>query len=497
MRLELPTKLPRALLSEKLAYLCKHRNEVEPALLNELREDLTLRAAPEATVTPTPDPGAERPRFSQEELDTCIKVLEALKSTRGRGAPPQALERVYRLAGALWRTGRTRRNEARARLREVRRAEDQALLAQTGIRRQRAGAPALVAKTEGSRALSRARRCYICKRPYFEVHLFYDSLCAECGALNQQKRHQRGALQGAVALVTGGRIKIGFEIVKMLLESGARVVITTRFPKDAAQRFETVEGAAGRLQIFGLDLRYLPRVEAFADHIAQRFDRLDILINNAAQTIYRPPSFYRALAQRAAALELGPGARAMLAPAPASPLFPVHSDDGHGQPLDLRSQNSWRLRLSEVQTPELVEVHLVNAMAPFILNSRLRPLMVQTQAPAKFIVNVSAMEGQFDRYYKSRFHPHTNMAKAALNMMTRTSAQDYARDRIYMTSVDTGWVTNENPYPIAEHMAHTGFSPPLDEVDGAARVLDPIFEGLSSGAPAYGVFFKDYRPTRW
>ena len=101
--------------------------------------------------------------------------------------------------------------------------------------------------------------------------------------------------------------------------------------------------------------------------------------------------------------------------------------------------------MHEVETPELLEVQLVNAIAPFILNARLKPLMLKTPERHKHVVNVSAMEGQFYRTTKTDRHPHTNMAKAALNMMTRTSALDFVKDGIHMNAVDTGWVTDEDP----------------------------------------------------
>ena len=143
-------------------------------------------------------------------------------------------------------------------------------------------------------------------------------------------------------------------------------------------------------------------------------------------------------------------------------------------------------------------MQLVNSVAPFVLNSRLKPLMMRSPFKRRFIVNVSAMEGQFRRH-KTVFHPHTNMAKAALNMMTRTSGEDYAKDGIYMNSVDTGWVTDENPTPKRDKIQEErGFFPPLDIIDGMARIYHPIAEGINLEAePPFGLFLKDYASCPW
>jgi NAD(P)-dependent dehydrogenase (short-subunit alcohol dehydrogenase family) len=109
------------------------------------------------------------------------------------------------------------------------------------------------------------------------------------------------------------------------------------------------------------------------------------------------------------------------------------------------------------------------------------------------------MEGKFYRH-KTPNHPHTNMAKAALNMMTRTSAAELAeKKRVFMTAVDTGWINDENPRHIAARIAKThDFQTPIDEVDAAARVLHPVFHGYAPGVePLRGVFLKDYVATEW
>jgi NAD(P)-dependent dehydrogenase (short-subunit alcohol dehydrogenase family) len=313
-------------------------------------------------------------------------------------------------------------------------------------------------------------------------------------------------------LLTGGRVKIGYHAGLKLLRAGAELIVTTRFPRDSAGRYakETdFEEWGHRLEIFGLDLRHTPSVEAFCRELVATRPRLDFIINNACQTVRRPPEFYRHMMEgERAALQVGAGLihAAELSQVPllaeelvGQPhLFPEGRLDQDLQQVDLRGRNSWRLLLAEVPSVELLEVHLINAIAPFIINARLKPLMMRTPERDKHIVNVSAMEGQFYRNWKTTRHPHTNMAKAALNMMTRTSATDYYGDGIHMNSVDTGWVTDEDPVEIAARKTvDQRFHPPLDVVDGAARILDPIMSGIATGEHVWGQFLKDYRPTDW
>jgi len=179
-------------------------------------------------------------------------------------------------------------------------------------------------------------------------------------------------------------------------------------------------------------------------------------------------------------------------------VFPSGELDADLQQVDLRTTNSWRLKLGEVPTSEMMEIQLVNAIAPFVLCNKLAPLMKKDNTGMKHIINVSAMEGKFMRFNKGERHPHTNMAKAALNMMTHTSASEFADYGIYMNAVDTGWVTDEDPAQLSKLKEDLhDFQPPLDIVDGAARVMDPLFDGINTGKHWCGKFLKDYAPIDW
>jgi NAD(P)-dependent dehydrogenase (short-subunit alcohol dehydrogenase family) len=501
--------------------------------------------------------------LSDDDVRACVRVLRAIEADRShltRLTQEQRRE-LLTLAGLVAKPERhdlvKMAKAFRRAEREAAREHDRKVIEQAGLRIQRRSAvyeplwlePPKPQDLDERPELLQERACYVCKQPFAKVHRYYDSMCEACGDFNYAKREQMADLSGCYALITGARVKIGYQASLKLLRAGAHVVVTTRFPVDAVDRYAKEPDYPvfrERLQIHGLDLRHTPSVELFTRFLMERLPRLDYILNNACQTVRRPAGFFQHLVGREvesiAALPQewrGPLAShdelrrtlegsqaersATLVTATArahsdgllhsallsqrryldedfrdgEALFPVDRYDEDRQQLDLRDVNSWRLRMHEVETPELLEVQLVNAIAPYILNARLKALMLRTPGRHKHIVNVSAMEGQFYRATKTDKHPHTNMAKAALNMMTRTSAPDFVKDGIHMNAVDTGWVTDEDPAVHAARKAEAGFSPPLDIIDGAARIVDPIFVGRLTDTHVWGQFLKDYKPAPW
>lgn len=500
-----------------------------------------MRPGVEFRVPETPAPSDLPPSgIDPDDLATTLRVLGNMAGVDE--THPDYIA-VRRATAAMFKAVK---KERRREIREAIAAADRAVVAATAT-----GAPdriddetrgiqissSTTAPTAGT--LLKPRACYICKQPYTLVDAFYHQLCPTCAAMSHAKRNARTDLTGKRALLTGGRAKIGMYIALRLLRDGAHTTITTRFPRDAVRRFSSLPDAPewiDRLKIVGIDLRDPAQVIGLAEDVAAA-GSLDILINNATQTVRRSPGAYQPLVD------------AELAPLPDGPLPELvtfgHTNDRHPQALersvtahpilaaaaaradelteqamaagssslerlaagtaidagglipDLDHTNSWVQSVEEVDPLEMLEVQLANTTAPFLLVSKLRRSLAASSSRRTYVVNVSAMEGVFNRGYKGPGHPHTNMAKAAVNMLTRTSARElFESDRILMTSVDTGWITDERPHPTKVRLAEEGFHAPLDLVDGAARVYDPIVRG-ESGEDLFGVFLKDYAPGQW
>ena len=484
------------------------------------------------------------------DLEATLRVLAQLSELDDQHPDFVAVRRAT--AKMFKAVKQSRRLDARARDA----AADRAVVAATAtgapdrIDDETRGIPISTSTTAPTAGILRVpRACYICKQDYTVVDAFYHQLCPSCAAMSHAKRDARTDLTGKRALLTGGRAKIGMYIALRLLRDGAHTTITTRFPRDAVRRFTAMPDSAEwihRLRVVGIDLRDPAQVIALAESVAEA-GPLDILINNATQTVRRSPGAYQPLVD------------AELAPLPDGPLPELvtfgHTNDAHPLALersvaahpilaavgsetaaaaaaaeradeltaqalapgstslerlaagtaidagglvpDLHDVNSWTQAVHEVGPLEMLEVQLANTTAPFILISKLRASLAASPARRTYIVNVSAMEGVFGRGYKGPGHPHTNMAKAAVNMLTRTSAREmFETDGILMTSVDTGWITDERPHPTKVRLAEEGFHAPLDLVDGAARVYDPIVRG-EAGEDVFGVFLKDYAPSNW
>ncbi|NKY85183.1 SDR family NAD(P)-dependent oxidoreductase [Nocardia veterana] len=489
--------------------------------------------ATNAPTTPSPDTAID-----PDELAICLRVLD--RAAMLDDDHPDSIA-VQRAVGHMFKKLKKRRRNA---AREAVAAADRAVVAATAtgspnrIDDETAGIPlSSNASGEAAGTLLRARPCYICKQRYTRVDHFYHQLCPDCAARNHAKRDARTDLTGRRALLTGGRAKIGMYIALRLLRDGAHTTITTRFPNDAIRRFTAQPDSSDwlhRLRIVGIDLRDPAQVVALADDVAAQ-GPLDIIINNAAQTVRRSAGAYSALVEAesaplpagelpdtisfgtttqahpnalTAALDSAPAVTTLSA-AEVTDLALVAGSatperisggvaiDAGGLVPDLAHTNSWVQTVAEVDATELLEVQLCNSTAPFLLISRLRPALAASPARRKYVVNVSAMEGVFSRGYKGPGHPHTNMAKAALNMLTRTSAREmFESDRILMTAVDTGWITDERPHYTKVRLAEEGFHAPLDLVDGAARVYDPIVRG-EAGVDLFGCFLKDYEPSNW
>ena len=407
------------------------------------------------------------------------------------------------------------------------------------------------------------KNCYICKEKFGldNIHSFYGNLCKKCGDYNYSFRTMKLDFTGRIAIVTGGRVKIGYYIATKLLSYGAKVLITSRFPKDALFKFQKdpdYEKWKNNLVVYPIDFRIFESTIKFVQFINDNFPHVDILINNAAQTIRRTASYYKYLLpietkdlnkeddkkiikndfvnlqnqlkegekEQNSAKSKTEIKNALISLMDNKskeyqeilPLSVIASQirimeeksqphvtvmGGDGQPYDFsKGKNSWNFEFDEIPFQEFTEVQIINTWTPYYLCVKLKPLMMQSPFPDKYIVNVTSVEGIFNHYKRSS-HVHTNMAKAALNMFTRTCGS-YLKDiGIYMTCVDTGWVSPMNEMnSLLDKDKKNSYenefvNVPLDELDGAMRVLHPIIEGIKNKNYLFGILLKDYVKSPW
>ena len=399
--------------------------------------------------------------------------------------------------------------------------------------------------------------CYICKKKlnYDNIHKFYGNLCIKCGNYNYSFREMKLDFSGRIAIVTGGRVKIGYYIATKLLSYGCKVLITSRFPKDTLLKYkqnQDYEKWKNNLIIYPIDFRIFESTVKFIKFIKDNFPYIDIIINNAAQTIRRTAAYYKYLLPiETKELESedekkivktdfinlqkqineehninkdeisnslislsknnNPEYQEILPLSVISSQIKIMEEKeqpklmlmgNDGQPYDFsKGKGSWSFEFDEIPLQEFTEVQIINAWTPYYLCSKLKSVMIKSPFNDKYIVNVTSPEGIFCN--KKSTHVHSNMAKAALNMFTLTCAKYLKKDGIYMTCVDTGWITHMKEMnnlidkETNEHYENIFVNIPLDELDGAMRVLHPIIEGIKNKNYLSGILLRNYSKSNW
>lgn len=448
--------------------------------------------------------------FSDEEWQSCIKVLNALKENPFEN-PDNNL-----FAGLITKIHKNAKKNIRTVSYTSKKQEDLQTSLNAELVSKALNGITLFSEKENPdeqqfTELNLPKNCYCCNQSYKLAHSFYTRLCPDCAVENYAKRFQNLDLKGRNVILTGGRVKVGFATALRLLRNNANVVLTTRFPALALEQFmqeSDFENWKENLIVYGLDLRNLNAINDFISFYKSKFQSLDILINNAAQTIKYTDEYYQPLIQKEdKLLDIFQSNTHLIAnqTAVTKEVKALEYSSGEktevqltrfGQPVDNREKTSWNSTLEEISMYELVEVNLINQIAPYFLIKELKPLFLNSHFEERFIVNVTSSEGIFSYTNKTIFHPHTNMTKAALNMMTLTSAKEFAVDSIFMTSVDVGWISTGAKESLRKKQFEEGYIPPLDSVDGASRIFDPIVGGIN-GKSIFGVLLKNYKVSQW
>ncbi|BDD11800.1 oxidoreductase (plasmid) [Fulvitalea axinellae] len=448
--------------------------------------------------------------FTESEWNTCLKVLEILKNDPLNNPDNKRFSGIItKLHKNAKKALNKEKNENRARQdKETVFSSAIAMNALAGVSFFSDGKP----KEQRYKAVHNPRNCYCCNSPYYDVHSFYHRLCPDCAEQNYAWRFRSPDLSGRNIIITGGRVKVGFATALRFLRAGANVTVTTRFPALALETYSKEPDYSewkDKLFLYGLDLRNLGAVKEFITEYKKRYPHLDILINNAAQTIKYTEEFYRPIiAEERKHLENLSSANRLFSEnktpvtenetrrLPASSFDKV-SLTRFGQPVDTRHKNSWNSTLEEIGDYELLEVNLINQISPYLMLRELASHMRNSPYPERFVINVTSSEGQFSYSNKTIYHPHTNMTKAALNMMTRTSARELAVSGIFMNAVDVGWISTGAVESLRKRQFERGYIPPLDSVDGASRIMHPVFESLINKVTFVGKLLKNYKIENW
>ncbi|KPH11058.1 SDR family oxidoreductase [Chryseobacterium sp. ERMR1:04] len=448
-------------------------------------------------------------KFSEKEWEVCLKVLNALKDEPFQNPDNKTF------SGLITKIHKNAKKQSRQESYFQMKTQDLEINSESVLlKKALAGVSAFYDDQKDETKLTKLqipKNCYCCNQSYAYAHSFYTRLCPKCAEQNYEKRFESADLTGRNVILTGGRVKVGLATALKILRNGANLVLTTRFPALALEQLQQEEDYndwKDKLWVYGLDLRNLKAIQEFINFYKANFETLDILINNAAQTIKYPDEYYLPIVKRENEMLVEFKNIQNLIPNQTQ----ISNEIGKleyaqneettvaltrfGQPVDNRDKTSWNSTLEEVSMYELVEVNLINHIAPYFLIKELKPLMRNSLFKEKFIINVTSSEGIFSYENKTIFHPHTNMTKAALNMMTLTSAKEFEKDEIYMSAVDVGWISTGAKESLRKKQFEQGYIPPLDSVDGAARILQPIIEGIK-GNYFSGVLLKNYKIHTW
>ncbi|TCI91150.1 SDR family oxidoreductase [Tenacibaculum sp. M341] len=449
-------------------------------------------------------------KFTQEEWEHCIKVLKELKEDPFNNPDNQLF------SGLVTKIYKKAKKQKGNEIAKVKREHDMNVLKEATIFNNAMDNKTLYSEGEKKKSkkyktLHKPKNCYVCNTEYKQVHFFYNRLCTKCAEENYDLRFDNVNLEDRNVIITGGRVKIGYATTLKLLRARANVTVTTRFPASALEQFKKekdYDSWKENLSVYGLDLRNLKAVKDFISHYTSLHSSLDILINNAAQTIKYTDSYYLPLVKKEQELLLNTEEKYCIANSTSvlqetnllvsSKEYEDFKINRFGQPVDTRDKTSWNSTLEEISMYELLEVNLINQISPYFLIKELMPLLKKSSFKKRFIINVTSSEGQFSYHNKTIFHPHTNMTKAALNMMTRTSGEQFAKeDNVFMYAVDVGWISTGAKEVLREKQFERGYIPPLDSVDGASRILHPIIKGIKEKPILAGTLLKNYKVENW